>query len=98
MTSGRKIVTKIGSFPFLRGPTNFQKFRHTSESLKPHSTSVQTSLSFGVFDPNTKTNLEGEILYRAPTSVKISDSKIFLGVSSEHIMWLISDLSLIQAG
>ena len=97
MSSGRKIVTKIGSFPFLRGPTRFRKFRHTSESLKRHWISVPASFSFGVFDPKTKTNFEGETLYRAPTSVKISDSRIFLGVSSEHIMWPISDFSLIQA-
>ena len=97
MSSGRKIVTKIDSFPFLRGPTRFRKFRHTSESLKRHWISVPTSFPFGVFDPKTKTNFEGETLYRAPTSVKISDSRIFLGVSSEHIMWSISDLSLIQA-
>ena len=81
MTSGRKIVIKIGSFPFLRGPTRFRKFRHTSESLKRHWNSVPASFSFGAFDPKTKTNFEGEILYRAPTSVKISDSRIFLGVS-----------------
>ena len=31
MSSGRKIVTKIGSFPFLRRLIRFQKFRHISE-------------------------------------------------------------------
>ena len=97
MSSERKIVTKIGSFPFLRGPTRFWKFRHTLESLKRHWISVPASFCCGVFDPKTKTNFEGETLYRAPTSVKISDSRIFLGVSSENIMWSISDLSLIQA-
>ena len=97
MSSGRKIVTKIDSFPFLRGPTRFRKFRHTSESLKRHWISVPASFSFGVFDPKTKTNFEGETLYRTPTSVKIFDSRIFLGVSSERIMWPISDLFLIQA-
>ena len=57
------------------------------------------------FDPKTKTNFEGETLYRAPISVtpsdsrirKISDSRIFFWASSEHIMWPGSDLSLIRA-
>ena len=97
MSSGRKIVTKIGSFPFLRGPTRFRKFRCTSELLKRHWISIPASFSFGVLDPKTKTNFEGETLHRAPTSVKISYFRIFLGVSSEYIVWPISNLYLIQA-
>ena len=71
--------SKAGSFQFLRGPTRFLKFRHTSESLKRHWISVPASFSFDIFDSKTKTNLEGEALYRGPTSVKISDSRIFFG-------------------
>ena len=97
MSSGRKIVTKIGSFPFLRGPTRFRKFRCTSELLKRHWISIPASFSFGVLDPKTKTNFEGETLHRAPTSVKISYFRIFLGVSSEYIVRPISNLYLIQA-
>ena len=53
MRSGRKLssLTKIGSFPFLRVPTHFWKFRHTSESLKRHWISVPAGLSIGIFDP-----------------------------------------------
>ena len=76
---------------------SFPEIQNTSELLKRHWISVPASFSFDVFDPKTKTNFEEETLYRAPTSVKISDPRIFLGVSSEHIMWSISDLSLIQA-
>ena len=73
MSSGRKIVFKIGSFPFLRGPTRFWKFRHISELLKRRWISVPASFSFAVFDPKIKTNFEGETLYRAPISVTPSD-------------------------
>ena len=102
INSGRRIVTKIGSLPFLRGPTRLWKFRQISESPKRHWISVLSSFSFAAFDLKTKTNFEGETLYRAPISVtpsdfrmrKISDSKIFFWVSSEHTKWPSSDLSL----
>ena len=56
------------------------------------------------FWSKTKTTFEGESLCKASISVtpsdygirKISDSRIFFWVSSEHIMWLSSDLSLIR--
>ena len=100
--SGRRIVTKIGSLPFLRGPTRLWKFRQISESPKRHWISVPSSFSFAAFDPKTKTNFQGETLYRRPISVtrsdfrmrKISDSRIFLWVSSEHIKWPSHDFSL----
>ena len=57
---GRKMVAKIRSLPFLRGPTRFRKLRHISESLKRHWISVPSSFSFTVFDPMTKTNFEGD--------------------------------------
>ena len=99
------MVTKIGSLPFLRGPTRLWKFKQISESPKRHWISVFSSFSFAAFDPKTKTNSEGETLYRAPISVtpsdfrirKISDSKIFFWVSLEHIKWPSSDLSLTWA-
>ena len=97
MSSERKIVTKTGYFPFLRGPTRFRKFRHISESLKWHWISITASFSFAVYDSNTKTNSEGETLYKVPISVKRSDSRIYFWVSSEQIMWPISNLSLNQA-
>ena len=99
----RKVmVTKIGSLPFLRGPTHLWKFRQISESPKRHWISVPSSFSFAVFDPITKTNFEGETLYRAPIFMtptdsrmrKISNSRIFLWVSSEHTKWPSSDFSL----
>ena len=94
---------KIGFLPFLRGPTGLRKLRQISESSKRHWISVPCSFSFPVFDPKTKTNFEGEILYRAPISVtlsdsriqKITDSRIFLWVSSEHTKWPSNDFSLI---
>ena len=105
MSSGREIVAKIGSFPFLRRSTRSRKFKHISESLKQHWISVPASFYFAVFDPSTKTNFEGETLYKARISVtasdfriwKISDSRIFFWVSSEHIMWPSNDLRLIRA-
>ena len=61
------------------------------------------SFSFAVFDPKSNSNFEGDTLYKAPISVtpsdcrirKISDSRIFFSVSSEHTMWPSNDLSLI---
>ena len=66
MKPGRRIVTKIGSFPFLRGPIRLWKFRQMSVSPKRHWISVSSSFSFAALDPKTKTNFEGETLYRAP--------------------------------
>ena len=60
MNSGRRMVTKIGSLPFLRGPIRFRKLRKVSESPKRHWISVTWSFSFAAFDPKTKTNFEGE--------------------------------------
>ena len=105
MNSGRRMVTKIGFLPFLRGPVRLRKLRQISESPKRHWISVPWSFSFAVFDPKTKTNFEGETLYRAPISVtpsnsrirKISDSRTFLWVSSEHTKWPSNDFSLIRA-
>ena len=105
MNTGRRMVTKIGFIPFLRGPTRLQKLRQISESSKRHWISVPCSFTFPFFDPKTKTNFEGEILYRAPISVtlsdsriqKITDSRIFLWVSSEHTKWPSNDFSLIRA-
>ena len=56
-------------FPFLRGPIGFRKLRQISESPKWHRISAPWSFSFAAFDPKTKTNFEGETLYRAPISV-----------------------------
>ena len=105
MNSGRRMVTKIGSLPFLTGSTSLWKFRQIYVSRKRHWISVPSSFSFAAFDLKTKTNLEGETLYRAPISVtlsdsrmrKISGSRIFLWVFSEHIKWPSSDFSLLWA-
>ena len=105
MNSGRRMVTKIGFLPFLRGPIRLRKLRQISESPKRHWISVPWSFSFAVFDPKTKTNFQGEVLYRAPFSVtpsdsrirKISDSRMFRWVSSEHTKWPRNDFSLIWA-
>ena len=105
MNSGRRMVTKIGFLPFLRGPIRLWKLRQIPEWPKRHWISVPWSFSLAVFDPKTKTNFEGETLYRAPISVtpsdsgvrKISDSRIFLWVSSEHTKWPSNDFSLIRA-
>ena len=75
MNSGRKIVTKIGSFPFLRGPAGYLKVKTISESPERLWISVPSSFSFTVYDPRTKTNFEGETLYRAPIPVTHSDSR-----------------------
>ena len=101
MNSGRRMVTKIGSLPFLKGPTRLWKFRLISVSPKRHWISVSSSFSFAAFHPKNKINFEGETLYRASISVtpsdsrmrKISDSRIFLWVSSENIKWSSSDFS-----
>ena len=58
----KKKMTKIGSFPFLRGPACFRKLKRISESPKRHWISVSASFSFAVFDPKTKTNFEGEFM------------------------------------
>ena len=99
------MVTKTGSVPFLRGPIRLWKFKQSSESPKRHWISVCSSFSYAAFDPKTKTNFNGETLYRAPISVtpsdfrirKISDSKIFFWVSSENIKRASSDISLTWA-
>ena len=88
MNSGRSVVTKIGSLPFLRGPICLLKLRQISELSKQHWIFVPWSFSFAVFDPKTKTNFEGETLYRAPIS---------FFVYTEHTKWASSDLSLIWA-
>ena len=67
------MVTKIDFFPSLRGQTRFRKFRHNSEQSKRHWISIPVSFSFAVFAPKTKTNFEGETLYRALISVPLSD-------------------------
>ena len=105
MNSGRRMVTKIGFLPFLRGSIRLWKLRQISELPKRHWISVPWSFSFAVFYPKAKTNFEGDTLYRAPISVtpsdsglwKISDSRIFLWVSSEHTKWPSNDFSLIWA-
>ena len=82
-----------------------RKLRQLSESPKRHWIFVPWSFSFAILDPKTKTNFEGETLYRALISVtpsdsrirKISDSRIFLWVSSEHTKWPSSDFSLTWA-
>ena len=99
------MVTKKGSLPFLRGPTHSWKFRQISVLPKRHWITVPSSFSFAAFNPKTKTNFEGETLFKAPISVtpsdsrmrKISNSRIFLWVSSEHIKWPSSDFSLTEA-
>ena len=103
MNSGRRMVTKIGFLPFLRGPIRLRKLRQISESPKLHWIYVPLSFSFAVFDPKTKTNFEEESLYREPISVtpldsgmrKISDSSIFFWVFSEHTKWPSNDLKQI---
>ena len=105
MYSGRLIVTKIGSLPFLRGSVRLRKLSFIFESPKRHWISVLWSFSFAVFDPKIRTNFEGETLYRAPISVtpsdsrirKMSDSRIFFWVSSEHTKCPSNDLSLTWA-
>ena len=105
MNSGKKKVIKIGSFLFLRGLIRSRKLRQISESPKRHWISVAWSFSFPAFDLKAKTNFEWETLYRSPISVvpsdskvgKISDSRIFLWVSSKHTKWPSSDFSLIWA-
>ena len=85
----KKDSDKDRSLPSLRGPTRLRKLRHVSESPKRHWISAPESFSFAFFDPKTKTNCEGETLYRAPISVtpsgsrmqKISSSRIFFWVS-----------------
>ena len=72
MNSGRKIVTKIGSLPSLRGPTRL----HISESPRQQWISVPESFSFAVFDPKTKTHFEGETLYRTPISVTPAECRM----------------------
>ena len=74
MSSGRRMVTKIGFLPFLRGPIRLQKLRQISESPKRHWISVPRSFSFADFDPRAKTNFEGETSYMARISVTPSDS------------------------
>ena len=69
MSSGRRMVTKIGSLPFLRGPTRLRKLRQVSESPKRNWISVSWSFSFAVLDPRPKTNFEEETLYRAAISL-----------------------------
>ena len=59
-------------FPFLRGPIRFRKLRQISESPKRHWIFVPWSFSFAAFDPKTKTNFEGETLYRAPICDSLS--------------------------
>ena len=79
--------------------------RQISESPKRHWISVPWSFYFVAFDLKAKTNFEGETLYKAPISAtpsdsrveKISDSRIFLWVSSQHTKWPSSDFSLIWA-
>ena len=105
MNSGRRRVTKISFLPFLREPIRLRKLRQISESPKRHWISVPWSFSFAVFDLKTKTNFEGETLYRAPISVTSSDSRIrkifesrsFFWVSSEHTKWPSNDFSLMWA-
>ena len=85
--------------------SDYDRFLPISEKTNSFPV-IQTYFRVAVFDPKTKTNFEGETLYRAPISVtasdsrirKISDSRIYFWVSSEHIMWPSStDLSLILA-
>ena len=86
----KKDSDKDRSLPSLRGPTRLRKLRHVSESPKRHWISAPESFSLAFFDRKTKTNCEGETLYRAPVSVtpsgsrmrKISSSRIFFWVSS----------------
>ena len=88
--------------PISEGPTRLWKFRLISVPPKRHWISVSSSFSFAAFHPKNKINFEGETLYRASISVtpsdsrmrKISDSRIFLWVSSENIKWPSSDFSL----
>ena len=68
MNSGRRMVTKIGFLPFLRGQIRLRKLRQISESPKRHWTSVPWNFSFAVFDPKAKKNFEIETLYRVPIS------------------------------
>ena len=105
MNSGRRMATKIGSLPFLSGPTRLRKLRQVSESPKRNWISVPWSFSFAVLDPRANTNFEEETLYRAAISVapsdsrvwKISDSRIFLCISSEYTKWPGIDFSLTSA-
>ena len=106
MCAGRKIVTRVGSFPFLKGPTRFRKFSLISDSPKRHWISVPASFSFAVFGPTTKTNFERQTLHRVipvtqlpPQILEYGNIRILepFWVSSEHIMWPNRDLSLIWA-
>ena len=77
MSSGKKIVTKIGYFIFERT----KLISRNSDILQSGSNGIgslcqQVSPSAKT---KTKTNFEGKTLYRAPISVKMSDSRIFLG-------------------
>ena len=105
MYSGRLIVTKIGSFPFMRGSICSQKLSFISESPKRYWISAPWSFSFAVFDLKIRINFEGETFYRAPISFtssgsrirKISDSRIFFWIFSEHSKCPNNDLSLTWA-
>ena len=58
MNSGRGIVIKIGSLPFVRGPIRLRKLRPNLELPKRHWIYVPWSFSFVSFDPKTKANFE----------------------------------------
>ena len=66
--------------PFLRGPILFRKLRQISESPKRHWISVPRSFSFAAFDPKTKTNFEGETLYRVPICDSLRFPNLSLGL------------------
>ena len=87
MCSGRKIVIRIGSFPFLKGSTRFRKFSLISDSPKRHWISAPASFSFVAFDPKNKTNFERQTLYRAPIPVTPSDSRIRKYPILELFLW-----------
>ena len=110
MNSGRKKVTKIGSLPSLKGPTgrNYGMFAEIKACFRTTKT-VPESFSFAVFDPETKTNFEGESMYRTPIPVtpsdsrirKISDSKILGFLRGQYVakQWFplnLSSVTLIQ--
>ena len=79
--SGRNNFTKIGSFPFLRGPDcHFWKLRSTSLRQKQLWISVICNFSLTIFDSKIKINFEERIWYKVPISLTPSVSRIWKNI------------------
>ena len=106
MSSGRKIVTKTGSFPLLTRPSLFPKFRHISELPKWYWIYVQQVSPSPFLIQIPKQTLKEKICTEhlslsLPQILEYGKYPIlesFFWVYSEHIMRPSSDLSLIQEG